>query len=75
MPFENIERKGENAGNQHFLLSSKLVDFANNFKVYENSRKSSKRVENTGKRRNCSIRAISPFPVVFTADTYKSGLV
>ena len=30
----------------------------------------SKRAENTGKRRNCSIRAISPFPTVFSKDWY-----
>ena len=40
-----------------------LVD--DNFKFDENDRKLSKRVENTGKRRNCSLRAISPFPSVF----------
>ena len=34
----------------------------NNFKFDENGRKLSKRVESTvGKRRNCSLRAISPF--------------
>ena len=32
---------------------------------------SPKRVENTvGKRRNCSLRAISPFPIVFSKDFY-----
>ena len=35
------------------------------FILDENGRKFSKRVENTGKRRNCSLRAISPFPTVF----------
>ena len=45
------------------LDSSKLKELAdNNFRCDENGRKFSKRVENTvGKRRNCSIRAISPF--------------
>ena len=41
------------------------------FKSDENDRKFSKRVENTvGKRRNCSLRAISPFPTVFSRDLY-----
>ena len=41
-----------------------MKDFAeDNFKFDENGRKLSKPVENTvGKRRNCSLRAISPFP-------------
>ena len=30
--------------------------------------KLSKQVENNGKRRNCSLRAISPFPTVFSKD-------
>ena len=49
------------------ILDSKLKGFEDdNFKFDENGRKFSKRVENTvGKGRNCSIRAISPFPTVF----------
>ena len=44
-----------------------------NFRVcrqqFENDKKFSKWVENTvGKRRNCSLRAISPFPSVFSKD-------
>ena len=46
---------------------------------YENGRKFSKRVEKTGKRRNCSLWAISPFPTVFsktcTADMCKQEIV
>ena len=50
-----------------FPNSSKLKDY--NFKSDENGRKFSKWVENTvGKRRNCSLRAISPFPTVFSKD-------
>ena len=44
-----------------------------NFKLifYENGRRFSIWVENTvGKRRNCSLRAISPFPTVFSKDLY-----
>ena len=38
-----------------------------NFKFDENGRKLSERVKNTvGKRRNCSLRAISSFPTVFS---------
>ena len=36
-------------------------------KMAENS---SKWVENTGKKRNCSLRAISPFPTVFSKKLY-----
>ena len=49
------------------LDRSKLKQSAdNNFRFDENSRKFSKRVENTGKRRNRWLRAISPFPTVFS---------
>ena len=48
-----------------------MKEFADdNFELDENRRKFSKRVENTGKRRNCSLRAISPFPAVFLKDFY-----
>ena len=44
-----------------------MKEFADdNFKFDENGRKFSKRVENTGKRRNCSLRAISPFPTMIS---------
>ena len=47
--------------------SSKFKALADdNFKFDENGRKFSKQVENTGERRNCSLRAISPFRTVFT---------
>ena len=37
------------------------------FEFDQHGKKFSKRVENTvGKRRNCSLRAISPFPIVFS---------
>ena len=57
---------------RQILDSSKLKGFADdNFKLNENGRKFSKRVENTvGKRRNCSLRAISPFPTLFSKDLY-----
>ena len=45
----------------------KLKEFADdNIKFDENGRKLSKREENTGKRRNRSLQAISPFPTVFS---------
>ena len=48
------------------LASSKLKGFADdNFKFDKNGRKFSKTVGNTGKMRNCSLQAISPFPKVF----------
>ena len=40
----------------------------------ENGRKLSKRVENTGNRRNCSLRAISPFPTVFSKGLFPKGI-
>ena len=56
---------------QNFGLFSKLKEFADdNFTFDENGRKFSKRVENTGKRRYCSLRAISPFPTAFSKNLY-----
>ena len=40
------------------------------FQIQWNGRKFYKRVENCGKWRNCSFRAISPFPAVFSKDLY-----
>ena len=53
--------------------SSVLKELADdNSKCDENGRKLSKLVKNTeGKRRNCSLRAISPFPRVFSKDLYR----
>ena len=61
---------------RQFLDSAKLKEFADdNFKFDKNGRKSSKRVENTvGKRRNCSLRAISPFPTVFSKGLFPRGV-
>ena len=58
--------------NQQILNSSKLQEFADdNFKSNENGRKFSKWLENTvEKRRNCSLRAISPIPPAFSKDLY-----
>ena len=58
--------------NPFFKDCSNLKESADDiFRYDENSRKFSKRVENTvGKRRNCSLRAISPFPTVFSKDLY-----
>ena len=62
--------------------SFKLKEFADdNFKFDENGGKFCKGVENTVEnRRNRSLRAISPFPTVFSKDLYcrqveKKGLV
>ena len=54
------------------LDSSKLKEFADdNFKFDENDREFFKRVEKQcEKRRKCSLRAISPFPKVFSKDLY-----
>ena len=60
-------RKCQPITRRQTLDSSKLKEFAEeNFKFDENSRKLSQRVEkHCGKRRNCSLRAISPFSSVF----------
>ena len=50
---------------RQILDSSKPKDFAHdNFKYDENGRK------HFGKERNCSLRAISPFPKVFSKNVY-----
>ena len=64
---------------RQILDSSKLKEFAdNNFKFDENGRKLSKWVENTvGKgeiARNCLLRAISPFPTVFSIGLFPRGV-
>ena len=57
---------------QQILDSSKLKGFADdNFKFDTYGWKLSKKVKSTvGKRRNCSIRAISPFSTAFIKDLY-----
>ena len=57
---------------RQILDSSELKEFADdNFKFDENSRKLSKQVENTvGKGQKCSLRAMAPFPTVFSKDLY-----
>ena len=53
------------------LDSSKLKEFADvKFKFDENGRKLSKWVE----RRNCLLRAISPFPTVFSKGLFPRGV-
>ena len=57
---------------EQMLDSSKLKAFADNLKFDENGRNFSKQVfwKHCVKRRNCSLRAISPFPTVFSKDLY-----
>ena len=58
---------------KHQILdSSKLKEFADNyFKFDENGKKVLQTGRKyCGKRRNCSLRAISPFPTVFSKDLY-----
>ena len=60
---------------RQILDSSKLKKFANdNFKFDKNGRKLSIQVVNTGKMRNCSLRAISPFPTVFSKGLFPRGV-
>ena len=58
--------------NREILDSSKLKEFTDdNFEFGGNGVKFSKRVEKyCGKRRNCSLHVISPFPTVFSQDLY-----
>ena len=59
---------------RQLLHSSRRNEFAddNDFKFYENGITFSKRLENTvGKRKKCSLRAISPFPTVFSKGLYQ----
>ena len=58
------------------LDSSKLKEVADdNFKFDENGIKLSTQVENTvGKRKNCSLRAISPFPTEFSKGLFPRGV-
>ena len=59
---------------RQILDSSKLKEFADhNFKFDKKGRKLSKQAENTGKRRNCSLRAISRFPTVFSKGLFPRG--
>ena len=55
-----------------YLDSSELKELADDiFKFDENGRKfSKKRRRHCWKRRNCSLRAISPFPTVFSKDLH-----
>ena len=57
---------------RQFLDSSKMKDLADdNFKFDENNRMFSKRVENAvGKGEIARLRAISPFPTVFSKGLY-----
>ena len=55
---------------RQIFYSSKLKEFANeNSKSDENVGKFSKRVENTGKWGNCSLRPFSHFATMFSKDT------
>ena len=67
--------KGVNPLPDKKFYSSKLREFVDdNIKFDENGRNLSERVENTGKRRNCSLRAISPFPTVFSKSLFSRGV-
>ena len=76
---DNDDDDGGGGGDDDFpfprrqiLDSSKLKEFADDkFKFYENARKFSKiDKRHCGKRRNCSLRAISPFLTVFSKKLY-----
>ena len=58
------------------LDPSKLKEFADdNFKFDENGRKFfGMGRKHCGKRRNCSLRAISPFPTVFSKGLFPRGV-
>ena len=64
--------KGKVFPKRQIVDSSKLKEFADdNFELNENGRKISKMSrKHLGKRRNCSLRAISPFLTLFSKDLY-----
>ena len=68
----NIDHSITTFHKRQILTSLKRKEFAeDNFKVDENGRKFSKRVENTvGNREIAQLHAISPFPTVFSKDLY-----
>ena len=60
---------------RQILDFSKLKQFTDdNFKFDENGRKLSKWVENSGKRRNCLLQAVSPFSTVFSKGLFPRGV-
>ena len=58
------------------FYTSKLKEFADdNFKFDENGRKLSQMGgKHCGKRRNCLLQAISPFPTVFSKGLFPRGI-
>ena len=68
-----LQRGGQLFPKRQILDLSNLKEFADdNFKFDENGRKFSERVQNTEKKRNCSLRAISTFLTMFSKDLYCS---
>ena len=59
--------KGEIAHYEQILDPSKLKEFADEHSKFDENGKKMGR-KHKGKRRNCSLRAISPFPTVFSKD-------
>ena len=56
---------------RQILDSARLKDFADdNLNLMNMTISSPKGRKHCGKRRNCSLRAISPFPTVFSKDLY-----
>ena len=52
--------------------SSKLKEFADDkFKVHDMAESSPNGRQHCGKRRNCSLRALSPFPTVVSKDLHR----
>ena len=69
---ERVDKLVPKICRRQILDSSKLKEFADDiFKFDENGRKLSK---TRGKRRNCSLRAISPFPTVFLKGLFPRGV-
>ena len=67
--------KGLPITRQQILDSSKLKEFADdNFKFDENEKVIQTGRKHCGKRRNCSLRVISPFPTVFSKGLFPRGV-
>ena len=70
--FEKWSVMGKIGKNQEKCLSQnpQILSTDDSFKFNENGRPFLQMGrKHCGKRRNCSLRAISPFPTVFTSDT------
>ena len=72
----NNEAFAGNMSRRQILDSSELKDFADDKFKFDEKRKKVIQTgrKHCGKRRNCSLRAISPFPTVFSKGLFPRGV-